>query len=184
MHFYVLAGGKSRRFGINKALAVIEGKTVIARVIAAIPQDRAIFIVTNSPSEYAHLPLPTLPDKFPGAGPLAGIHAGLLHAPDEWNFFLACDFPCLQSSVIHEICVAPRQAQVILPETPDGLQPLCALWSKSTLPVIETALQSNERSVRVILQKLHAHNISLSKPESLLNLNTPEDLSQLRSGLG
>jgi molybdopterin-guanine dinucleotide biosynthesis protein A len=90
----------------------------------------------------------------------------------------------LQSSVIHEICVAPRQAQVILPETPDGLQPLCALWSKSTLPVIETALQSNERSVRVILQKLHAHNISLSKPESLLNLNTPEDLSQLRSGLG
>jgi molybdopterin-guanine dinucleotide biosynthesis protein A len=181
MHFYILAGGKSRRFGANKALYVIDGKSVIERVMAAIPKDREIFIVTNSPSEYAHLSLPTLSDKFPGAGPLAGIHAGLLHSPHEWNFFLACDFPRLQSSAIHEICAAPRQAQVILPETSDGLQPLCALWSKSTLPVIETALQSNERSVRAILQKLHLHRIFLSESEALLNLNTPEDLSRLRS---
>jgi molybdopterin-guanine dinucleotide biosynthesis protein A len=188
VHFYILAGGQSRRFGENKALFKIAGQTVIERVIAAIPSGRPIFIVTHSPEEYAHLGLPTLPDNYPNAGPLAGIHAGLSHSPFEWNFFLACDFPRLQPSVIEEIC-APlfpdkfkkeedKPAQVILPETAEGLQPLCALWSKSALPLIETALKSEKRSVMPVLAQLSLHRVSLAAPDALLNLNTRDDLAR------
>lgn len=190
LHFYILAGGKSRRFGANKALFRIEGQTVIERVIAAIPQFSPVFVVTNSPAEYAFLSLPTMPDKFPDAGPLAGIHAGLLHSPVEWNFFLACDLPLLRPSIIAEICLAPRGAHVILPEAPEPssstpsteasrLQPLCALWSKSTLPLIEAALRDGELSVRSLLKKLSVRRISPSEPEALFNLNTPEALSRV-----
>jgi molybdopterin-guanine dinucleotide biosynthesis protein A len=192
MHFYILAGGKSRRLGGNKALFVIGGTSVIERVVAAIPKGSPVFLVTNSPTAYAHLSMPTLPDNFPGAGPLAGIQAGLVHSPHEWNFFLACDFPCLRPSAINEICAAPRLRQVILPATSrfsfdhqiksnHDLQPLCALWSKSTLPVIEAALRNEELSVTSVLEKLSLHCISISEPEALFNLNTPEDLMTLRA---
>jgi len=181
MHFYILAGGKSRRFGQNKALFVVEGQTIIERVIAAIPPAQQIFLVTNSPAEYAHLELPMLPDHYPGCGPLAGIHAGLVHSPQEWNFFLACDFPRLHTSTINEILVGPREAQVVLSETAEGWQPLCALWSKSTLPTIAAALQSDERSVHAVLAKLSLHIISPQLPQALFNLNTWEDLAQLRT---
>ncbi|MGH7455286.1 MAG: molybdenum cofactor guanylyltransferase, partial [bacterium] len=106
INFYILAGGKSRRFGANKALFEIDGRAVIEIVIAAIPPGRPVFIVTNSPAEYAHLGLPTLPDNYANAGPLAGIQAGLSHSPFEWNFFLACDFPCLRTAVVEEIGAA------------------------------------------------------------------------------
>jgi molybdopterin-guanine dinucleotide biosynthesis protein A len=180
MHFYILAGGKSRRFGENKALFVIEGKSIIERVIAAVPPQHSVFVVANSPTQYAHLALPILPDHFSNCGPLAAIHAGLRHSPDEWNFVLACDFPNLQASIIEEVLATPREAQVILPKTSEGLQPLCALWSKSTLPIIEEALRTDERSVRAVLAKLSLHIIESKHPEALFNLNTREDLAQLR----
>jgi len=179
VYFYILAGGKSRRFGQNKALFVIEGKSIIERVAAAIPPAQKIFIVTNSPADYAHFPWPCLPDHYLDLGPLAGIHAGLTHSPFEWNFFLACDFPCLKSSVIDELLAAPRTAQVILPETAAGLQPLCALWSKSALPVVENALQNHDLRVHAVLAKLALHIILPANPEALFNLNTPEDLTKL-----
>jgi molybdopterin-guanine dinucleotide biosynthesis protein A len=179
MYFYILAGGKSQRFGQNKALFVIEGKSIIERVAAAIPAAQQIFIVTNSPTDDAHFPWPTLPDHYPGFGPLAGIHAGLTHSPFEWNFFLACDFPCLKSPVIDELLAAPRSAQVILPETTAGLQPLCALWSKSALPVIENALRNRDLRVHAVLTKLALHVIRPADPEALFNLNTAEDLTKL-----
>jgi molybdopterin-guanine dinucleotide biosynthesis protein A len=71
------------------------------------------------------------------------------------------------------------ETQVILPETAEGLQPLCALWSKSTLPVVETALNGGQRSVRAVLAQLSLHRVSLAEPEALLNLNTREDLAKL-----
>jgi molybdopterin-guanine dinucleotide biosynthesis protein A len=156
------------------------GKAVIERVVAAIPPGHQIFIITNSPAEYAHLQLPMLPDQYPGAGPLAGIHTGLSHSPHKWNFFLACDLPRLTSTMIEEILQVPRNAPVILPETAEGLQPLCALWSKSTLSVIEAALKSHAFSVRAVLAKLSLHRIIPAEPTALLNLNTPEDISSLK----
>jgi molybdopterin-guanine dinucleotide biosynthesis protein A len=186
INFYILAGGKSRRFGANKALFKIAGRAVIEIVIAAIPPGRPIFIVTNSPAEYAHLGLPALPDNYPNAGPLAGIQAGLSHSPVEWNFFIACDFPSLRADVIEEVLAAffniyegREGAQVILPETAEGLQPLCALWSKSTLPFVEAALNREQRSVRSILAQLSLHHVLLTQPEALFNLNSPEDLAKL-----
>lgn len=181
MHFYILAGGQSRRFGQNKALFVFEGRSIIEHLIAVIPPASEIFLITNSSNEYAHLKLPVISDHYPGCGPLAGIHAGLLHSSQEWNFFLACDFPYLQSSTIQEILTAPRRAQVILPQPPEGLQPLCALWSKTTLPVIENALQNQERRVQTVLAQLTHQIISPGAPQALFNLNTLQDLRQLQN---
>jgi molybdopterin-guanine dinucleotide biosynthesis protein A len=186
INFYILAGGKSRRFGENKALFKINGRAVIETVIAAIPPGRPVFTVTNSPEQYAHLGLSTLPDQYPNAGPLAGIHAGLSHSPYEWNFFLACDFPSLRAEVVAEVLAAffnkhkgREGAQVILPETAEGLQPLCALWSKSALPLVAAALNGGQRSVRAVLAQSQLHRVSLKEPEALFNLNTREDLAKL-----
>ena len=181
MHFYILAGGQSRRFGQNKALFIWEGQSIIERVIAAIPPTSKIFLVTNSPEIYAHLKLPTIPDHYPGCGPLAGIHAGLQHSPHEWNFFLACDFPNLQASTITEILAAPREAQVTLPQTAEGVQPLCALWSKTTLAAVADTLQKQEYRVQTLLAKLRLQLVVLSDPHTLFNLNTSQDLLKLQS---
>ncbi len=76
----VLAGGASQRMGANKALLPLgDNETLIGRVVAnlrVLSDD--IVLVSNTPELYADLPVRHCIDRFKGAGPLAGLHAGLL----------------------------------------------------------------------------------------------------------
>src|ERR1043166_4342024 len=90
----ILAGGESRRFGSNKALADFEGETLVGRAARRLgPLTNDLFLVANDPAPYAFLGLVVHPDDRPGHGPLSGLHAALLRARHEWTFLVACDMP-------------------------------------------------------------------------------------------
>ena len=97
----ILAGGKSRRYGRNKALVEFEGMRLIERTVTVM---RAVFdqviLVTNTPHEYAYLGLPMVQDLIRGLGPLGGIYTGLEMTTEEAGFFVACDMPFLNQSLI------------------------------------------------------------------------------------
>src|SRR5688500_17087079 len=74
----VLAGGLSRRFGAPKAVAPLAGVPMIQLVVASLRSSvDTIVVSTNDPSVLEFLDLPTVPDRFPDRGPVAGIHATL-----------------------------------------------------------------------------------------------------------
>src|SRR5205814_447315 len=100
----VLAGGRSRRMGADKALlrARAGGPALIEVVVGRLREAGlgSVLVVTNSPEEYAFLGLPAVADEVPGAGPLGGILTGLVYSPFERVFVVGCDMPLLRPALI------------------------------------------------------------------------------------
>ncbi len=184
----VLAGGKSSRFGSNKALAPWGQRTVIAHIVqTAWRVSDAVYIVTNDPRAYMDLPAAIIQDTYPGKGPLSGILAALAIAPANRVFVLGCDMPCVLPEVMDHMWRITTWAPVVLPVTSRGIEPLHAIYHVALAPVILHALARGIRSVRELLQSVPHRPVSESElsPYSpdlsfLANANTQEELESLR----
>ena len=170
----VLAGGLSTRFGSDKALAELDGHTLIARAVDALSGWCEYVVVAGR--ELA--PAPTLPDwPRPGMGPLAGIAAALHLSRDEgYEAVLTCgvDSACL-----------PDDLPVLLAPAPAYLadQPVIGLWPASAIEAIEAILTGEGRhSMRQFAEAIGARQVRLvAKPA---NINTPADLAELEKRRG
>ncbi|TWJ17778.1 molybdenum cofactor guanylyltransferase [Geobacter argillaceus] len=187
----ILAGGASSRMGSNKALLPQKGVRFIEgiyRTLAKLFEE--VIVVTNSPEQYAFLPCRKVSDLCPGKGVLAGIHSGLIHSNDPAIFVVACDMPHLNAELIRYQVSLVTGADLIIPSTDKGFEPLHALYRKACLPALEELLQSgtNRRVVglmsRVCVRELLPEEIAPFDPEfnSFININTPEDYFRLRNG--
>ena len=97
---FVLAGGKSRRMGQDKALMRFEGKPLVLRA-AEVLRPFVVKVTLLAPADrYGNLGLPVVADQWPGQGPLAAVCTGLLASTAEWNIFLACDLPLVSPQFI------------------------------------------------------------------------------------
>ncbi len=179
----ILAGGKSSRMGRNKALIEWEGLPLIAHVARTLQRlFRRVLIVADDTEPYRFLQLQVWPDIFKDAGPLGGIHAGLLHAGAASIFVSACDTPFLSPALIEYIVAYPSEASVKVARMDGRLHPLCGLYARSALPFVQQALENGELQVRNVLHRLNAAEVAITDqlpfyhPFLLNNLNTPADL--------
>ena len=159
----ILAGGKSSRFGSNKALADFSGRPLIEHVAEVIT---GIFstclLVTNTPETYEFLDLPMTGDLYPGSGPLAGIHAALRHVEQERVFVVACDMPNLNAGLIRYLCdIAENEDEydAVIPWPESGPEPLHGVYHRRALPVIEESLDTGERKIGAVLEKLRVRRV-------------------------
>ena len=184
----ILAGGQSSRMGSNKALLPYRGGRFIESIhqtMTALFDD--VLLVTNTPEQYAFLPCPKVADIHQGMGALAGLHAGLSHSWTEHIFAVACDMPYLNTDVIRALLARRRQADVIIPESAHGLEPLHAIYSRSCLPHMQAALLEGRRRIisffpRVAVLYFEQARLAQLDPDadSFSNINTPAEYFQLR----
>jgi molybdopterin-guanine dinucleotide biosynthesis protein A len=190
--------------GTNKALAEIGGKTILDRIFSAFGTlFTETMVVTNAPREY--LPWDTLiaTDIFKARSPLAGIHAALSYARTPHIFVTPCDTPFIATEMIETILGhVDGKSDIVVPETEKGLQPLCAVYAKTCLPVIEKQLRMETAATnggksnpqkrilnqglkiinlydQVRVKKIPEKDLRTMDPElkSFFNINTPEDFS-------
>ncbi|MEZ4768204.1 MAG: molybdenum cofactor guanylyltransferase [Caldilineales bacterium] len=189
MSVMVLAGGDSRRMGTNKALLELpSGETLIERVLNTLrPLSDDLLIVSNTPDLYAHLDARQVSDEFAGAGPLAGLHAGLHAARHDWTFAVACDMPLVDHRLVRFMAVLTEGYDAIVPWVDGELEPLHALYNKRCLPAITGHLEAGHRRMIAFLgdvrvRRVEANEIALFDPEgrSFFNANTPEDWQRLQ----
>lgn len=189
----ILAGGASRRFGAPKALAVVGGRRIVDRVLdalaGAVPE---VVINANEPGLYGDLDLAVVPDRHPGIGPLAGIHAALHHALLRgWPGVLvvACDLPFVTAEVLRLIVrrAAVFPADAVVPESHGrrGVEPLCAFYSVECIPVVEAMIAQGERRAHTLLERVRTDRVPLADvraagdPHLLFhNVNTVSDLDE------
>ncbi len=179
----ILAGGESRRMGCDKSLLPLGGARFIDhsyRRLDALFEE--VILVTNTPSLYQHLPCRKVPDLYVGQGALAGIHSGVRHARFERAFVVACDMPFLSPEVIRHICSRPQQAEVVIPRTAKGLEPLHALYHKSCLPAIEAVLDAGDRKIARFFPAVKVTEVTPAELDdidaegrSFRNINTPQE---------
>jgi molybdopterin-guanine dinucleotide biosynthesis protein A len=190
---FILAGGRSSRFGSDKALMTIEGKPVIqmiADVVAEAISDSRTTVVTAGPTQLftTGFSLPFVFDLYPGRGPWSGLQAALAYCRSEWAMILACDQPFITSEIIRYLFQrASDEYDAVVPTQADGRpQPLCAFYRRSTcLPIVEDVVISKRSTppLRTIVEKIRTREISFDELRGLpgsecffTNINTPTDL--------
>lgn len=182
----ILAGGLSKRLnGRDKAMIEIRGKRILDHIYS-VYQDifSEIILVTNKPEAYLNWNMLTVSDLFPLRSSLTGIHAGLFYASRPYIFVSACDAPFLQPELVRLLVSQARPgADAFMPETPNGLEPLCAVYAKSCLKNIETHILQKKLKIQWVFHKSRIDRISETRvrkadPDlfSFVNINTPEDL--------
>lgn len=181
----LLAGGQSRRFGSNKALAEVDGCQLIehpARLLAELFGH--LLLVTNSPGLYEFLGWPTAPDLAPGGGPLAGIEAALSRAATPRIFVAGCDMPNLDRALISHLCRLAPGFDAVIPMTAKGWEPLHGVYAQSALPTISAALALGSRKLQTVLATLRVREVgeaemlavSATALRSFSNINRVSDL--------
>lgn len=181
----ILAGGRSTRFGSNKALAILDDKPLIQHVANLMSSLFAeCLLVTNTPEEYTFLSLPMTHDRYRDSGPLAGIHAALLQISEPRAFVVACDMPNLSPELIRYICnINEQEYDVIIPWLESGQEPLFGIYHKKSLAVIDTYLQQKDCQIIRALEDLQVRRVGeqeiLAITENFAcfkNINRPEDI--------
>lgn len=181
----ILAGGKSSRMNYNnKALIKHNEKTFIQHIIDVGSDFQEVIIIANEEEYYLDLGVSVYKDIYKGEGPLSGIHSALKNAKNEYVLCVACDMPMLDKEVITYIASYEGAFDIIVPACNDNIQPLCALYSKRTIPNIEEALINKNRRLKNLIYSVNYKIISgLGHREfvedDFLNINTPIDLKRL-----
>jgi FdhD protein len=184
----ILAGGRSSRMGQNKALLDVAGTPLIQLVYDRMSRLFAeVLLITNDPDAYSFLPCRTIPDIYPGAGSLAGVHAALVASGTDRVFTVACDMPWLSEALIRHLCTAATPEELItVPCGPEGLEPLHALYRKGCLPLMTQWLEGDRRCIYDLYPELPTKIVPWEEiaaipdaAQSFRNINTHEDYQAL-----
>lgn len=186
------AGGRSSRFGTDKALARLEGRTLLEHVAASL-EGCPLRLLVAPPERYAVPGWLPVPDTRPGEGPLGALEASLLaaerHAGPGWVAFAGVDLPRLTPAYWALLAGArtPGAQSVLTLDAAGRAQPLGALYHTGLLPHVTALLDAGERRLRLAAQDpvtLPYETAAQLSPQALHNVNTPADLAVLEAGTG
>lgn len=184
----ILAGGRSQRFGAEKALARLDGLTLLERAWRRLSPDCQGVAVSAAPGSQTaalalELGLPVLTDP-PGApaGPLAGLLAGLEWGAATGGRFLVtlpCDAPLTPDDMVPRLLAAIGSGDAATARSARGLEPLCAVWRTTFAPRLAAILgEGRHPAVRDLLMAAGAVQVEVDAPDAFLNINTPQDLAE------
>ena len=191
---FILIGGRSSRFGSDKALAEIDGRSLARRaadtVRAALPGATITMVAGNEPQfaiEAIQSGTGFIFDLYPNRGPLGGLHAALAHAQAPWIFLMACDFPLMPAELITLLGTkVSDEYDAVVPQQPDGrLQPLCAFYNVGKCRTIVDATLDRPRSASMheVLDQLQVQIVTSDTygsvsgaGDAFINVNRPQDI--------
>jgi molybdenum cofactor guanylyltransferase len=194
---FILCGGASSRMGKAKGLLDFGGQPLIVRLAQLVEPLVSAVTAVGTHDEYAALGLPVIQDgEFGGSdetdgkvGPLAGIATALIASRSEWNLILACDLPYLTREWLNWLLgyVTASAAQIVIPKTAGGLEPLAAVYRKECADSVIAALRRGTRKVTDAIAALRVQVVSEVEWQQidrdgrvLRNMNTPQDYQEAR----
>ncbi len=204
----ILAGGRSRRMGQDKALLTTpSGQPLLAQTAQIAQQLTAeVVVVTPWPERYRQVVPPTvrlLPeDQSRGdspRGPLSGFAQGWTQIHADWCLLLACDLPYLESAILQRwwrwlLAQTEHWQRLAEPPAPlpvasltpgiKGWEPLCGYYHRRCLPGLLRRLASGDRSFQSWLTTVPIAAYSAVPRSMLFNCNTPSDWQAVQQGDG
>jgi molybdenum cofactor guanylyltransferase len=170
-HGFVQAGGGSTRFGTDKAMVQLGGKSVLQRTGELLAKVCVDVTIVAAEGKYADVPWPRIADRWPGQGPLGGILTALHHlrakvSGDE-NFdeegdacpfalILSCDMPFLTAEFLRFLTerALGSEALIVVPEAGNRLEPLCASWCLQATEGIQAVFDAGSRKVTEAMKQV------------------------------
>lgn len=181
----VLAGGFSRRFGMDKAAVPLqpEGRTAVEvmfrKLSAVCPDVRVSLRPGQSLPAVDHAELPLLRDVGESVGPLGGLHAAFQSDPTSAWLIVACDLFALDEGTLHRLLAARHPAAAIVagrdPERRRP-EPLCAIYEPACAVAIEAMRAEGNYRLQDLFRRLPLAWISPERADGLRNFNYRETL--------
>lgn len=180
----VLAGGKSRRMGRDKALLLRDGKSQLAHMVSLLDAvvDR-VFVSARSDqtadSERSRFDL--IVDRHDDMGPIAGILSALQEYPQADWLVVACDLPNIDHATLRFLLenVSENQPFTAFRSSHDGLpEPLCAVYKSGSDKLLREFIDDGMICPRKVLIRSETWLLDQPNPSSLDNVNTPDDLRE------
>nr|CAA9219487.1 Molybdenum cofactor guanylyltransferase [uncultured Armatimonadetes bacterium] len=179
----ILAGGLSRRMGQDKAVLVLNGRTLLERA-ARTAHDVAPSVLVVGRDRPPGWPIPDtrfVPDDLTDVGPLGGLATALRSAGGDDVLAVACDMPRLTPSALRWLF---EQAVTRSPEShgvavlnEGRVEPLFSVYAAACLPLIESQLAAGRRSLHALITAGRFEQAE-APPDicaALVNVNTPEE---------
>jgi molybdopterin-guanine dinucleotide biosynthesis protein A len=191
---FVLAGGASRRMGVDKARLPLGSERMVDRQIRLLRAICRSVSIIGPPDKFADTGVQVYDDEIPGKGPLGGIHTGLRRARTEFSLFLSCDMPLMEERFLRYLCeqaLASRASATVPPPWRKGRYPLCAVLRRCALSRVRSCLASGQNQVGRFFSSSQRRTITKAEfaragfsPRIFCNLNTPEEYERMRQQWG
>jgi len=192
---YIQAGGASKRFGSDKAEAMLEGEPMLKRMAGLVARVCGSVKIVGSGERYGSFGFPVVEDGWPGEGPLGGILTALRETQREskeattWSLIVSCDMPFLTHEWLDFLSehALKSDAQVVAAEAGKRLEPLCACWRSDGMSQVQEAFDSGVRRVSEGMRRLRMEVLDESvwkrfdtEGRLFWNMNTPEDYAEAK----
>lgn len=160
----ILAGGKSTRMGKNKAWLPYQGESFIETIAKQCSGFSEILISVDEKEKYKTLPFPLIEDEKKEYGPLEGIYQLLRHAREPYLLALATDMPLVQQDFLYAFAnKMDEQADCLVLKAGGRVQPLCSIYSRSILPILEQMRREEEHRLRMLFDRVSVTYVNLEE---------------------
>ena len=184
----VLAGGKSVRMGFDKGSVNLFGKEqryYMADLLKNYCND--VFISCREGQQQAVDSLyASIADTFTGLGPFGAILSAFRENPDKALLVVACDLPLLDVETIQHLITNRNVSSIATAYESgfDGLpEPLITIWEPKSYPVLLAFLAQGYSCPRKVLINSEITLLKAPDPNTLTNVNTPEDMEKIKREL-
>lgn len=179
----ILAGGRSLRMGKDKTQLIWGRHTLLEQAVCRLRDlTDDVFVVGGLDGACCLPGVRQVEDQYVGRGPLGGIHAGLLAAKYEAAIVLSCDMPFVTAELAAFLAAKSVGVAAVTPRCGGRVEPLCAVYARSCLTVIEDLLQAGENQVRQVFAKVNTCYVEEAElqlfgevKQLFFNLNTPQE---------
>lgn len=186
---FVVAGGRSTRMARDKALLPWGTATLLDHAIARLRECCGTVRILSGPeARYVDRGLPVDPDDVPDAGPLGGLATGLARLTEAPGLFLAVDVPGVPVALLKHLLALAQDWDAVVPVSPDGPQPVSAVYRASCLAPVRQHLAAGDRTMTCFWPDIRVRKVdetelaAFGKPCDLfVNVNTPEDYRRSRA---
>lgn len=187
----VVAGGKSTRFGRDKASAIVAGRPLLEWVVRAVaPACTVVVVVRAQGQELPTLtgaPVTVVDDEYEEKGPLAGLVAGFAVVSTPLAFAVSCDVPLVRAELVSGLAALADGVDVVVPHVDGYAQPLLAIYRVRTcLPAFRRAVEEDRLKITLAFAGLRARAVREAELEafdpglgSFRNLNRADDLGEI-----
>ncbi|MCF6358218.1 MAG: molybdenum cofactor guanylyltransferase [Draconibacterium sp.] len=179
----ILAGGKSKRMGTDKAFIKLNSKTLLEHSVELLqPFCKSILIGSNNP-EHKFAGTKTITDKIPDCGPIGGVYSCLKESETDWNFVISVDSASVKLQFVKYLIDDFDDFDAVVPIHSKGKEPLIALYNKNCLFELRKMIQSGDFKMHNLLNSINtkwvdSQNWVEKHPKLFHNINRPEDLKR------
>jgi molybdopterin-guanine dinucleotide biosynthesis protein A len=189
---FAVAGGASRRMGRDKALLPWgDGDLLghaLSRLRATVPEVR---VLCGHAPRYTDRGVPVDVDPLPGLGPLGGLLAALEAAAGGAALLLAVDLPLVPTGLMARLVSFSQAWDAVVPVSPRGSEPLCALYGPSCLPAVRGRIAAGELTMTSFWPEVRVRELAAAElapfgdaGRVFLNVNSPRDYAAAGADAG